>query len=112
MADSTNSTNRRGIRYKPSSGKESYRAIMNSQKVQQACLQAAQRIERAASSQLDPGSTSTDVQPGKIRAHARVNAKRRIERDADGEKIWRNINYNNKKIDRILNVALNQCAIN
>lgn len=115
-----NSSNRKAIYYNASGSKTPYKTIMNSQEVQRECLRAAQRIERAAAPELDPGSTWTDVQPGKIRAHARVNAKRRNERSLvisgsftsyTGEKIWRNINYNNKTIDRILNVALNRCAI-
>lgn len=87
--------NKEPIRYIPSNSKDPYRNIMNSESVQRLLLNAMGPVQSQCIAQgID---ASRDVQPGKMRAHARVSAKMHY------------LTY--KRLDRVLASALDSCRL-
>lgn len=93
---------REPIRYVPAKNKDPYRSVMNSVGVQRLLFNTVASIQNQCIAQgID---ARRDVQPGKMRAHARVTATRRGAGTYD-KRNFKNQGHN-KRIDMVLANAL------
>lgn len=86
-------------RYVPSSSREPYRQIMNSERVRARLLALARRV--AATARESGVECEADVRSGRMRAHARATAPHVTTTD------FRTRGHN-QRVDRVLQAALQQ----
>lgn len=107
MADGYNIT-----RYRPTNDRAVYASIMNSEKVQALLLEKAKRMASEAreisttTGSKNPIKVECDVRAGKMRAHARVYARKQAYTDtSDLQKSFATRGHN-LRIDRILQASI------